>query len=294
MKIAVGLPSNIAGVSGERLVEWAARAEKAGFSSLVATDRFAWDQLDPVAALAAAAAVTSTIGLRLSVVLVPNRGSAAQLAKQLATVDALSGGRLVVGVGVGDREIDYRLAGSEHRGRHRRLEEMLDEMLAVWSGEADRAVIGPRPAGGALPLMMGGSGEPTWGRAAKYGAGWTMAVGGPPDFASGADAVRRAWAEHGRTEAPTLAAQRYFCLAEAGRSQAQAWLRDYFGFLGPGAEWVVRGAPLDADALRGTIDAFAAAGADELAFLPTSADPAELELLAAAALPAAAAAAGSR
>ena len=284
MDIAVGLPSNIAGVTGNQILRWAARAEVLGFSALVVTDRFAWNQLDPVAVLAAAAGVTSSIKLRLSVLLLPNRGSAAQLAKQLATVDALSGGRLVVGIGVGDREIDYRLAGAEHRGRHRRLEAMIEEVLAVWSGEGDRAVIGPRPAGGALPLMIGGSGEPTWTRAARYGAGWTMAVGGPADFERGAEGIRAAWTAHGRKGTPPLAAQRYFSLSPARTAGAEAWLREYFAFLGPGVEFLLRGAPLDADQLTRTIAAFTAAGADELAFLPTSADLDELELLAEAAL----------
>ncbi|HET6509016.1 MAG TPA: LLM class flavin-dependent oxidoreductase [Baekduia sp.] len=281
MDIAVGVPSHVPGARSRDLLAWARRAEELGFSSLVITDRFAYDQLEPLAVAAALGAVTSRIGLRLSVVLVPNRGSAGQLAKQLATVQVLADGRLVAGVGVGDREIDYRLAGTEHRGRHARLEAMLDEMLAVWSGaDAERAAIGPRPAGGQLPLMIGGSGEPTWRRVARYADGWTMAVGRPEDFAAGAGAVREAWSAAGRGGRPLLTAQRYFGLGAANVAAAEGFLRDYFAFLGPATELVVRSAPTDEEAVTAAVTAFAAAGADELAFLPTSAGLDQLEALA--------------
>jgi alkanesulfonate monooxygenase SsuD/methylene tetrahydromethanopterin reductase-like flavin-dependent oxidoreductase (luciferase family) len=282
MRIGVGLPSNVAGVDGPAIRRWAVRAEEIGFSSLVVTDRFAWNQLEPLAVLAAASAVTESITLRTSVLLVPNRVSAPQLAKQLATLDRLAGGRLVVGVGVGDREIDYRLAGASHRGRHTRLDAMLDEMQALWSGvTAESQIVGPRPPS-PIPLMIGGSGAATWRRVAKYGIGWTMALGGLAEFRLGAAETRDTWAGAGRAGRPVLAVQRYFSALPANEEAAQDWLRNYFSFLpAPAVDHLVLGAPTNAGAIEGAAGAFADVGADELAFLPTTADLGELEALAA-------------
>jgi alkanesulfonate monooxygenase SsuD/methylene tetrahydromethanopterin reductase-like flavin-dependent oxidoreductase (luciferase family) len=282
MRIGVGLPSNVAGVSGPAITQWATRAEQLGFSSLVVTDRFAWNQLEPLAVLAAASAVTESIMLRTSVLLVPNRVSAPQLAKQLATLDRLAGGRLVVGVGVGDREIDYRLAGASHMGRHARLDEMLEEMQALWSGvTAEDRLVGPRPSS-PIRLMVGGSGAATWRRAAKYGIGWTMAVGGLAEFRSGAAGMREAWAGAGRAGSPLVAVQRYFSALPANERAAQDWLRSYFSFFpAPAVDNLILSAPTNVRAVEDVATAFSGAGADELAFLPTTADLSELEALAA-------------
>ena len=279
MDIAVGLPSHVPGAGRADIVAWAQRAEQLGFASLVATDRFAWDQLEPLTVLTVAGAVTERIRLRTSVVLLPNRGAAGPLAKQLASLQVLLGGRLELGVGVGDREVDYRLAGAEHSGRHRRLETMLEEMTAIWRGEGDHEVVGPRPPA-EIPVLIGGSGEKAWDRVARYGAGWTFAVGRPDDFAAGAAAVREAWQRNGREGSPRLYAQRYVNLGPDRRDAAEAFLRQYFEFLGPAAEYLVAGAPLDEQKASGVAEAFRTAGADELTFLPTSCDLEELDRLA--------------
>ncbi|MGR7025758.1 LLM class flavin-dependent oxidoreductase [Geodermatophilus sp. URMC 62] len=279
MDISVGLPSHVPGARREDVLAWARRAEELGFASLVATDRFAWNQLEPLSVLALAGAVTERIRLRTSVLLLPNRGPAGPLAKQLASLQVLLGGRLELGVGVGDREVDYRLAGAEHPGRHRRLETMLEEMTAIWAGDGEYEVIGPRPPS-AIPILIGGSGEKAWERVARYGAGWTFAVGRPDDFATGAEAVGAAWARHGRTGRPRLYAQRYFNLDPGRRTAAEAFLRQYFAFLGPAAEYLVAGAPLDEQEATGVAGAFRAAGAGELTLLPTSCDLDELDRLA--------------
>jgi alkanesulfonate monooxygenase SsuD/methylene tetrahydromethanopterin reductase-like flavin-dependent oxidoreductase (luciferase family) len=191
----------------------------------------------------------------------------------------LLGGRLELGLGVGDREVDYRLAGAEHAGRHRRLETMIEEMTAIWDGEGEHEVVGPRPAA-EIPLLIGGSGEKTWERVARYGAGWTFAVGSPDAFAAGVQGVQEAWSRHGRTGRPRLYAQRYVNLGPDRRDAAEAFLRRYFEFLGPAAEYLVAGAPLDEQRATGVAEAFRAAGADELTFLPVSCDLDELERLA--------------
>src|SRR5262245_37625801 len=98
MEVAIGLPSTIRGVEGAQVVEWARRAEAAGFSSLGTIDRIVYGNYDPLIALAAAAAVTERIRLVTSILILPLRTNTALMAKQAATVQRMSGGRLVLGL----------------------------------------------------------------------------------------------------------------------------------------------------------------------------------------------------
>src|SRR5690349_13644459 len=98
MDVAIGLPNAVLGATGEQLVEWARRAEARGFSSLGSIDRILYENYEPLTALAAAAAVTERIGLCTSVLLGPLRVNAVELAKQALSVNALSAGRLTLGI----------------------------------------------------------------------------------------------------------------------------------------------------------------------------------------------------
>jgi len=86
VKIAIGLPSRIASVSGDAIIEWATRADRGPFSSVVVTDRVVATALEPLAVLAVAAGATRRIGLMTSVVIGPTRETTL-LARQAATID---------------------------------------------------------------------------------------------------------------------------------------------------------------------------------------------------------------
>jgi alkanesulfonate monooxygenase SsuD/methylene tetrahydromethanopterin reductase-like flavin-dependent oxidoreductase (luciferase family) len=128
--------------------------------------------------------------------------------------------------------------------------------------------------------MIGGTGEKAWHRVARFGSGWTFAIGSPDDFATGARGVLEAWAAQGRAGKPRLAAQRYFSLGGSRRQAADQFLRSYFAFLGPFVDPFITATPLDAEAVGAVAEAFRQRRADELAFLPTSTDVDELEQLA--------------
>src|ERR687884_1124021 len=117
MDIGIGLPNAVPGVDRAGIVEWARRAEAAGFSSLGTIDRTAYGNYESLIALAAAAAVTERIGLVTDILIAPLRTNTALLAKQAATIDHLSEGRLVLGLAPGGRDDDYALSGVDFGAR---------------------------------------------------------------------------------------------------------------------------------------------------------------------------------
>jgi alkanesulfonate monooxygenase SsuD/methylene tetrahydromethanopterin reductase-like flavin-dependent oxidoreductase (luciferase family) len=198
MKIGIGLPTTIPGVDGRQGVEWAQRAERAGFSTLGVLDRIVYPNYEPLVSLAAAAAVTERIHLTTGIVIAPYRANTALLAKQVATVQALSGGRLELGVAVGFREDDYEASGVPMKGRGQRFEEMLDEMKRIWAGEERgfAGAIGPEIE--PPTLLIGGMVDAAFRRAAEYGDGWIMGGGGPDGFGQARGKLLAAWERAGR------------------------------------------------------------------------------------------------
>jgi alkanesulfonate monooxygenase SsuD/methylene tetrahydromethanopterin reductase-like flavin-dependent oxidoreductase (luciferase family) len=244
LDIGIGLPSTIPGIQRDDLLTWAGRAEERGFSSLGTIDRLVYPNLESLVALAAVAAVTERIRLVTDILLLPLRGNGALVAKQTATIDALSGGRLTLGVAPGAREDDYEAAGVPYERRGRAMDEMLHEMKAVWAGEkrGDAGAIGPPPAReGGPELLIGGLVDISAHRVARFGDGWTMGGGAPDAFAEMAAKVKRAWADAGRDGSPRLVALRYFALGEGARGTAHSYIHDYYAYLGDIADQLVAG-----------------------------------------------------
>jgi len=282
MDVGIGLPATIPGVEGAQLVEWARRAEARGFSSLGTIDRLVYGNYEPLIALAAAAAVTERIRLVTSILIAPYRRNGAHLAKEALSVDRLSGGRLVFGVAVGGREDDYEASGADFHRRGRDFDAMLDEWARVWSGASfgTAGAIGPSPVRDRPTLMLGGSNDRTYERAARYGDGWIMG-GGTPDMLRGGKAkAEAAWQAAGRDGAPRIMALAYYALGDRAREAAEAYLGDYYAFLGDYASAIADSAATDADTVRGYVQGFAEAGCDELILFPCDPDPAQVDLLA--------------
>ena len=279
MDVAIGLPNAVPGATGAQLVEWARRAEARGFSTLGTIDRVVYDNYEPLTALAAAAAVTERIGLCTSVLLGPLRTNPTELAKQSLSLNAISGGRFTLGIGLGAREDDYEASGVELSGRGRGLDGALERIKEVWSGSE----IGPSLAG-APGLVVGGSVDASFKRAARFGDGW-IAGGAPPEqFAEMAERARAAWSEAGRDDQPRLMGLAYFSLGGRAEEEARAYLADYYAFLGEEvAGYIVSSAAKDANTVQQYTAAFEKAGCDELILFPSSSDPAQVDLLADAA-----------
>ncbi len=271
MNVGVGLPNTTPETDGALVLEWARRADAGPFSSVAVLDRVAYDSLEPFAALAAAAAVTARVRLATMVAIGPLRPTAL-LAKQAASVHALSGGRLTLGLAIGARTEDYEAAGVEHRGRGRRL----SEQLAYLRGGLDESQVGPSRDG--IELLVGGASGPAFARMARYADGYAHGGGPPRAFAGAATRAEAAWRDLGRPGRPRLWGQGYFALGDVERGNA--YLRDYYAFTGPFAERIVAANLTSARAIKDFVRGYEEAGCDELVLLPTSGDVAELDRLA--------------
>ena len=135
MKIGIGLPNPVPDTPGNVLIDWAKRAEAAGFSGLVTIDRIAYPSYDSLTALAAAAGATERISLMTNILLAPIY-TPALLAKQAASIDQLSQGRLSLGLAAGGRSDDYEITGRDFHRRGREFDSGLEVMHKVWRGEA--------------------------------------------------------------------------------------------------------------------------------------------------------------
>src|SRR5262249_47293943 len=132
MRVGIGLPAAVPDADMTVLGRWAAEAECAGFASVGVIDRLVYDNLDPLVALTAAAASTSSVELVSTVVNVCWRGNAVLLAKQLSSVDRLSAQRLVAGLGMGGWPADYAASGVPMAGRGALLDATLTTMEQTW------------------------------------------------------------------------------------------------------------------------------------------------------------------
>jgi alkanesulfonate monooxygenase SsuD/methylene tetrahydromethanopterin reductase-like flavin-dependent oxidoreductase (luciferase family) len=281
MDIGIGLPNSVLGVERAGIVDWARRAEEAGFASLGTIGRIAYPNYEELISLAAAAAVTERIRLVTDVLLAPLRSNTALLAKQAATLDSLSGGRLVLGLAVGRREDDYEVSGVDLSERGRIFDRQLEELTEYWKGD----LVGPPPASGDRPRLLIGGEVNAPERAARHADGWTQGGAGPDAFKETAAKVDEAWKAAGREGSPYKMALFYFGLGPSAEEDAREDLGDYYAWLGEElANMIIESAATDEDAINSYLSAFEGAGADEVICFPVSKDPGQVELLAEAVL----------
>ena len=284
MEIGIGLPNAVPGTTGGELIDFARRAEERGFSTLGTLDRIVYDSHEPLVAFGAAAAVTERIGLTTAIVVGPPRANDVLLAKQAATVQALSGGRLTLGIGLGARDDDYEASGVSTGGRGARLDRQLETIKRVWDGEdfGYAGAVGPSPDP-QPPILVGGGVEASFRRAAEYGDGWIMGGGTPEQFAEGSQGARSAWSE-ARDGEPRLEAITYFGLGPDGETKAKEDLHHYYAWLGEEMAGMIAGsAATSEETVSQYVSAFAEVGCQRLIFFATSSDSQQVDLLADAA-----------
>ncbi len=289
MKISMNLPVMVPGLDRETVLDWSRRIDAGPYESLCAGERITFPNPEILVTLSVAAAVTDRVKILPSVIVAPLH-PAALLAKRLATLDVLSGGRLVVGIGAGAREEDYRAAGADFQTpKLRKLEEQVGILRRAWAGEnvVEGALrpVEPLPLQPGGPELLAGSLSPrSIRRAARWADGLNGFSFGPSaeEIGLGFDVARDAWREAGRERPPRLTTSFWFALGPDARGQLDAYLHRYLNFMGPGVAEAL--APTvtvtSAQALRDAVKRIADLGTDELMLVPTTADPDEVDRVA--------------
>ncbi|MBI2466981.1 MAG: LLM class flavin-dependent oxidoreductase [Candidatus Rokubacteria bacterium] len=277
-----------------------ARAEALGYESVWVQEQIlgAAGSLEPVTLLAYAAARTRRVRLGTAVLLTPLRGPV-QLAKSLATVDQLSGGRLIVGVGLGSRTQIYPAFGLSPERRVRRFVEGLEVMKRLWTEERvtfdgaffklENAAMAPKPVQKPHPpIWFGGRHPDALRRAVRLGDGFIGAgSSSTAEFREAVDHVRRCLGEAGRDPATFALAKRVYLAVDSDRSRALGRLREWFGwYYGNAAlaERVALAGPVE-QCLEGLRE-IRAIGAELLLLNPAFDETRHMELLAEKILPA--------
>ena len=276
MRVGLGLPTTVPNADARLILDWAREAEREQFSTLGVLDRLAYDSWDPLIALAAAASVTARIGLATAVLNGPLYNTVG-LAKALASLDLLSQGRLVVGLGIGARETDYALADVDARGRGQRLTEQLLALRTHW----EEGQLGPKPAQAGGPrLLVGGLSDAVFARLARYAHGYLHGGGPPKAFARAAEKARAAWTDAGRPDKMHLWGTAYYAFGQNEVEAGSRYLKDYYAFTGPFAEKVAAGLLTSTAALREFVQGYTEAGCEELLLFPTVAEIGQVTRLA--------------
>ena len=274
MRVGVGLPTTTPGADGALLVDWARKADAGPFSSLGVLDRLLYDSFDPFASLAAAAAVTERIRLATMIAIGPLR-PAATLIKDAASVHALSGGRLTLGLAIGAREDDYEASRRPHQGPRRAA--LRPARRAARLGRlAGRAGHDPATAGRSCSSAA---------RAAPRSRAWRATATAMPMAAARRAPSRAPRPRRSPPGATSAARADPRCGARptsrsATRPPGEAYLLDYYAFTGPFAAKIAAGNLTSPRAIRDFVRAYEEAGCDELVLLPTVADLEQLERLA--------------
>jgi alkanesulfonate monooxygenase SsuD/methylene tetrahydromethanopterin reductase-like flavin-dependent oxidoreductase (luciferase family) len=230
VRIGIGLPAAVPGAEMTTLGQWAADSERAGFDAVGVFDRLVYDNLEPLVALAVAAARTERVELHTTVLDVGWRNNPVLLAKQMASVEQVSGGRLTAGLGLGGWPEDYAASQAPQTGLAALWESSLATMRAVWTGKASGQG-GPmaKLPDGRPGLLFGGLVPATHKRAATHGQGWVSPLFGLSVLQEGTVAVRTAWEDAGRSERPRIMTGRYFSLGDNADAVADEYIRHYSG-----------------------------------------------------------------
>ncbi len=252
-------------------------AEALGADALWACDHLFWPGpcLECLTVLGVAASASEQARLGSCVLQLPLRDARA-VAKQVSTLQLLSGGRLILGVGVGSHPGEYEQAGIDYRTRGRQLDMGIGELRRSWS-TADRSRDRYRmlPAAPPAPVWIGGSSEAALRRAARIGDGWMPLFLDPTEYAG---ALERLTKEVDRAERPADAVKRAMVLfvsidEDAGRasSRGAGWMSSMYGIPAKAFErHLVAGT---ASEVAETITAYRRAGAEHVAVYVTADEP---------------------
>ena len=286
IEVGVALPHLVAGLDRTRFAEWCAGIDEGPFASISAGERITFQNLEGITTCAAAAVLTNRVRVLANVVVLPWHHTP-MIAKQLATIDVLCGGRLDVAVGVGGRGQDYLALGVSDSGRHERLDVGVAELRRLWSGEpaADGRPVGPSPVQpGGPQLFASAMGPKSLARAARWASGISgfSVLADPEEMARLSRAASAAWVAAGRAERPRLITGSFVSLGEGAHETLREFAFRYLEvFSAELARSLADAMPLHTqESLAAALLAAESAGYDEFIVVPATSDPAMLSALA--------------
>ncbi len=273
----------VAGCGREATRAWALGADEGPYSTVAVGERTTYDNIEQLTTLAACAVLTERVELLPNAVVLPMHNEV-MVAKQLATIDVLSGGRLLVAVAVGGRDEDFRAVGADTRGRRHRLENQLELMRSIWSGQPpveSAHPIGPRPLRpGGLPVLAAVMNPGMTRAAARFAdgiSGWSFGPD-PAEVERSLKGFEAAWRDRGRAGRPRLVTGFWYGLGPKAEEQlydyAERYLRVFGGKLAASMAGACRAA--GPERVRQAILDCASAGADEIILVPTASEADEL------------------
>ena len=284
MKIGICLPYAKKELDRACFMEWCRLVDAGPFSSLSCGERMIGPSREMGSLLAAAAVLTSRVRIVPSLYVLPLH-SAVWAAKEIATLDILSGGRMTVTVGVGGRQDDYRAVGVSFERRHSRMDEQVATMRRVWNGAPGfegAPDVGPQPIQpGGPPILAGTMAPKALARAAQWADGvyaWS-GNGQQAEMTSHLERARQAWDEAGRETPPRQVGGFWCSLADDAPERLRQYVFDYIRVFGEEAAQAMSGMMnrSNSDAVRESLDAMEAAGCEETFLVPATADVEEVE-----------------
>lgn len=271
MKIGIGLPSTFLNVSGSLVRSWARLADEGPFSSLAVLDQLSYRDLEPLMTLAVVAGETRRIQLMTTVLLAPLRNTSL-LAKETASLDVLSQGRLTLGLGIGTRKEDYHVASASFQSRGRRFEQQLEELTRLWDGQpldAQTGPLSPVPVQQGGPEVLIGAFSPiAISRLERWGKGYISGGGNLQQIDACFRLAESAWQRGGKAGRPRLVALANFGLGHNAAARSTAYLLEYHASLGPLAHQMAKFVLSSSAEIKANIQAFTDLGADELILMP--------------------------
>jgi alkanesulfonate monooxygenase SsuD/methylene tetrahydromethanopterin reductase-like flavin-dependent oxidoreductase (luciferase family) len=271
VKIGIGIPTDL--TAPDDLFSWVKRVDAGPFSTLSVLDRVVYSNTEPLITLATAASISRRVGLMTEVLLSPLRNTTL-LAKQIATLDVLSQGRVTLGLGVGGREDDFLVTGADFHRRGKRQEEQIQQMRQIWAGHAlhdNVGPIGPRPVQAGGPrILLGGFSAQTMQRVGRCADGLIAALNDAGQINQLFRRVEQAWQAAGRAGKPYLVAQIDIALESPNGGQGRTNLLNYYATLAPVASFKSATLCTTERQLGEAIHTAEQLGADELIFFPWS------------------------
>jgi alkanesulfonate monooxygenase SsuD/methylene tetrahydromethanopterin reductase-like flavin-dependent oxidoreductase (luciferase family) len=286
MKIGLCLPYMKAGLSRDDYLAWFQHIDQGPFYSLSCGERILGPTYDMRILLAAAAMATERVELNTTLYVLPMH-NAVRAAKEIATLDVMSGGRLTVTCGYGGREQDYKAVGAQYRGRHARMDEQVATMKSIWAQNPPFEgvdPVGPEPVqAGGPKLYTGAMGPKGMARSAQWADGvfaWS-GNGEQAELENTFVLADQAWTQAGRDSKPYRMGGCWFTLTDNGQQKLYDYVYNYLLIAGEDiAKWMAGTVTRSsADAVKEALDNAEAAGCEEAMLSPITAELAEIDRL---------------